>query len=124
MATTMTSSPLQDRSNDAKLSPFSTRGKSVLGASAVAKSALSKKSKSVVYQDENAHATPTKSSKSSTSAAEKSLDKVADENDKLRDLNKRLLAELKNARTAMIGFAAVFVHHFMPAAVPGLGGLH
>ncbi|KAK7242317.1 chlorophyll A-B binding protein [Aureococcus anophagefferens] len=34
------------------------------------------------------------------------------------------LAELKNARTAMIGFAAVFVHHFMPAAVPGLGGLH
>ena len=24
------------------------------------------------------------------------------------------LAELKNARTAMIGFAAVFVHHFMP----------
>mmetsp|Transcript_10918 Transcript_10918/g.33722 ORF Transcript_10918/g.33722 Transcript_10918/m.33722 type:complete len:198 (+) Transcript_10918:70-663(+) len=32
------------------------------------------------------------------------------------------LRELKNARTAMIGFAGLFVNHFMSGAVPGLGG--
>ena len=37
---------------------------------------------------------------------------------------KMQLRELKNARTAMIAFAALFVNHFMPGAVPGLSGLH
>ena len=31
---------------------------------------------------------------------------------------------LWNARVAMIGFAGLFVNHFMPGAVPGLGGFH
>ena len=34
------------------------------------------------------------------------------------------LRELKNARTAMIGIAALFVNHFMPGAVPGLSSFH
>ena len=37
---------------------------------------------------------------------------------------KMQLRELKNARVAMIGFAGLFVNHFMPGAVPGLGGFH
>jgi len=34
------------------------------------------------------------------------------------------LRELKHARMAMLGFAGMFVHHFMPSAVPGLSSFH
>ena len=41
----------------------------------------------------------------------------------LRTQEKMQLRELKNARMAMIAFAGLVVHHYLPSAVPGMGSL-